>query len=106
MARKSLDGTVIANVLKHGTGALNIDGCRVGGNVDEMRGRSGTAALPGGNTTSYRAHNADGGVWEPHNAGRWPANLILSCPEDEYALRADVTPAQLRQIAEWLDANA
>jgi site-specific DNA-methyltransferase (adenine-specific) len=31
VARKPLGGTVAANVLEHGTGALNIDGCRVGG---------------------------------------------------------------------------
>jgi site-specific DNA-methyltransferase (adenine-specific) len=31
VARKPLDGTVAANVLRYGTGALNIDGCRVGG---------------------------------------------------------------------------
>lgn len=30
VARKPLIGTVAANVLAHGTGALNIDGCRVG----------------------------------------------------------------------------
>jgi len=31
MARKPLDGTVAANVLKHGTGAINVDACRVEG---------------------------------------------------------------------------
>ena len=31
VARKPLSGTVADNVLRHGTGALNIDGCRVGG---------------------------------------------------------------------------
>lgn len=30
VARKPLVGTVAANVLQHGTGALNIDGCRIG----------------------------------------------------------------------------
>ena len=30
MARKPITGTVAANVLKHGTGAINVDGCRVG----------------------------------------------------------------------------
>jgi site-specific DNA-methyltransferase (adenine-specific) len=30
VARKPLTGTVAANVLEHGTGALNIDGCRIG----------------------------------------------------------------------------
>jgi site-specific DNA-methyltransferase (adenine-specific) len=76
VARKPLIGTVADNVLTHGTGALNIDGCRVGGNIDEMRGRSGTSEVPGGDTTSYRAHNANGGVWNPNDLGRWPANLI------------------------------
>ena len=31
VARKPLEGTVAANVLEHGTGALNIDACRIGG---------------------------------------------------------------------------
>lgn len=31
LARKPLTGTVAANVLEHGTGALNIDGSRIGG---------------------------------------------------------------------------
>jgi DNA modification methylase len=31
MARKPLVGTVAANVLRYGTGAINVDGCRVGG---------------------------------------------------------------------------
>ena len=30
LARKPLAGTVAANVMKHGTGAINVDGCRVG----------------------------------------------------------------------------
>lgn len=31
VARKPLCGTVAENVLQHGTGALNVDGCRIGG---------------------------------------------------------------------------
>ncbi len=34
VARKPLCGTVAANVLEHGTGALNVDGCRVGDTVE------------------------------------------------------------------------
>ena len=30
LARKTLVGTVAANVLEHGTGAINVDGCRIG----------------------------------------------------------------------------
>ena len=34
LARKPLEGTVAANVLEHGTGALNVDGCRLEGQKD------------------------------------------------------------------------
>jgi site-specific DNA-methyltransferase (adenine-specific) len=77
MARKPFKGSLSANEAIHGTGALSIDGCRIAGNIEEMRGRSGTSAIPGGDTSSYRAHNADGGIWEPAPAGRWPANVVL-----------------------------
>ena len=78
VARKPLVGTVAANVLEHGTGALNIDGCRVGwpGGVAPEIGTPGwggpskkLTAVPGQEgETVERA--------EPNNAGRWPANLI------------------------------
>lgn len=69
LARKPLIGTVAANVLEHGAGALNIDGCRVG---DEVR-----VNMPG--STNERV--AMGGGWredaQPTIAiGRWPANVI------------------------------
>ncbi len=142
VARKPLgERTVAANVLTHGTGALNIDGCRVGFDSDADR----AAAKPGGKATAksgalagkaeypgcgdfapdtlspdpadrdvctscfYRgADHAPRAEFVPkgNDAGRWPANLILSVPEDQYALRDDVTPDQLRQLAEWIDANA
>jgi len=73
MARKPLVGTVAANVLAHGTGALNIDGCRVGAED----GYTENAVTQGINTarTSY----APAGVrrtFAPSSQGRWPANLI------------------------------
>lgn len=48
MGRKPLEGTVAANVLEHGTGALNIDGCRVGFTSDADK----ASARPGGKATS------------------------------------------------------
>lgn len=48
VARKPLAGTVAANVLAHGTGALNIDACRVGFASDADK----QSATPGGKTTS------------------------------------------------------
>ena len=73
MARKPLVGTVAANVLEHGTGALNIDGCRVGTN-GEVTGGSGATKR---DTNVFGDFAGNGGNTTPE-AGRWPANLILS----------------------------
>jgi site-specific DNA-methyltransferase (adenine-specific) len=71
VARKPLVGTVAANVLEHGTGALNVDGCRVAGAVP--RTTQGQAASAG---TIYGSDQRDLRGFEPNAAGRWPANLI------------------------------
>jgi site-specific DNA-methyltransferase (adenine-specific) len=72
VARKPLIGTVAENVLEHGTGGLNIDGCRVAGVVPQV--------IQGGQRSSGGIMNANGGergtLSQPHDAGRWPANLI------------------------------
>ena len=72
VARKPLVGTVAANVLQHGTGALNIDGCRVATDDGENRARpprTPNEILGGGKGTNLTAS-------EHNDAGRWPANLI------------------------------
>jgi DNA modification methylase len=73
VARKPLQGTVAANVQQWGTGALNIDGCRVEGIKDVPA--SGTKADSGmyGKGSSIRRGDEDG--FNP-NIGRWPANLL------------------------------
>ncbi|WP_418061757.1 DNA-methyltransferase [Pimelobacter simplex] len=72
VGRKPLDGTVAANVLAHGAGALNIDGCRVGTGGGTTRGANGSNAGKERNTL----HGGNFGV-ESINAGRWPANVVL-----------------------------
>lgn len=78
VARKPLIGTVAANVLEHGTGALNIDGCRVGwpdGKVPEI----GTPGWGGPAKKLTAVPGQEGETVErsqPNSAGRWPANLI------------------------------
>jgi site-specific DNA-methyltransferase (adenine-specific) len=68
VARKPLVGTVAANVLEHGTGALNIDACRIGSEAVGWGG-GGSKLYEGGLST-------EGG--EPRPAtGRWPANVAL-----------------------------
>ena len=76
VARKPLIGTVAENVLEHGTGAINVDGCRVECK-DKAKFPAGTIsdteAVFGGGAGRYasRARTDDG---SPN--GRWPANLI------------------------------
>jgi len=67
VARKPLTGTVASNVLEWGTGALNIDGSRVG----EADGFGGGAKGTSGFATGYES---DGFV--ASTQGRWPANVI------------------------------
>lgn len=84
VARKPLIGTVAENVLAHGTGALNIDGCRVG--TDTIK----TCAKPKGSSFSS-VGNAQGfnGCEESHHTGRWPANLIHDGSEEVLALAGE-----------------
>lgn len=67
LARKPLSGTVAANVLAYGTGAINVDGCRVEGTESTKR-PTGATAIWGSSGTSIVGGS---------DAGRWPANLIL-----------------------------
>jgi site-specific DNA-methyltransferase (adenine-specific) len=89
VARKPLIGTVEANWLAHGTGALNIDGCRIqtdealragaGGTWDALHQHEGRA----GEVSAQRRYQDKGGTNfaatpGPRGgdaAGRWPANL-------------------------------
>jgi site-specific DNA-methyltransferase (adenine-specific) len=77
VARKPLDGTVAANVLRHGTGALNIDGCRVAGTVPStIQGQSSRQG------EVFGADQRDQRRFEGDPAGRWPANVVLSHSAD------------------------
>jgi DNA modification methylase len=76
VARKPLVGTVAQNVLAHGTGALNVDACRVG-----MSGADRDATTRGGDygpTTPGHVGFTETRMRAPINpAGRWPANVVL-----------------------------
>lgn len=70
LARKPLIGTVASNVLQHGTGALNIDGCRVRSEEDCGRQRG---SFPHSDDAWGRG-NLDRTEGSP--LGRWPANVL------------------------------
>jgi site-specific DNA-methyltransferase (adenine-specific) len=71
LARKPLIGTVAANAQEYGTGAINIDGCRIdlNGSPKTSGGCAGSTALHEGGIIS-RAK-------EDNTQGRWPANVTL-----------------------------
>lgn len=84
LARKPLIGTVADNVLTYGTGALNIDGCR----VETTESLNGGAYAAQGSRAPMAGDERNGaalGMFQPGKtavaefaqpAGRWPANLI------------------------------
>lgn len=82
LARKPLIGTIAQNVLAHGTGALNVDGCR----VEAGDGYTENAVTQGINTaqTSY-APAAVRRTFAPSQSGRWPANFIHDGSEEVLA---------------------
>lgn len=80
LARKPLDGTVAANVLKWGTGAINVDGCRV-----EADGRPARVIDPkeSANGAVYAGRQMAGSGFDGGSKavgvtdlGRFPANLL------------------------------
>lgn len=66
MARKPFKGTVAACVLEHGTGAINIDECRVGTDVLHEQ-KAGQAKIG-----TFERRN----MVTPEHIGRFPANII------------------------------
>lgn len=103
VARKPLIGTVAENVQKHGTGAMNIDGCRVESSGRPLReldakptdssvyvGRTGEGGLGKGLDGGSKAVGTT-------DVGRWPANVIhdgsdevLACFPDAPGQQGDV----------------
>jgi site-specific DNA-methyltransferase (adenine-specific) len=70
LARKPFKGSVASNVIEHGTGAINVDGCRVEGIKPQVT--QGVNSNP----SSFGVANARRVSGDP-TEGRWPANLIL-----------------------------
>lgn len=85
LARKPLSGTVAANVLAHGTGALNIDASRIGYDPNDTNPATNPlhrkqAGYANGNAADHGSSSyslKDGsGERNPNTGGRWPANVI------------------------------
>jgi len=107
LCRKPLsEKTIAANVLKWGTGGINIDACRVG--TEGATSRSGQAAYP---------KNEDGtedrsGSWartghkiEKLDQGRFPANLIHDGSQEVLELFPETKSGKMKQKIEGGEFN-
>lgn len=93
MARKPFKGTVAANVLLHGTGALNIDASRVAYEdtpnpatnplYRAQHGYAGTGNDAGSSSFKLKAAGAEA---DANLLGRWPANIMHDGSDEVRAL--------------------
>lgn len=114
VARKPLIGTVAENVLTHGTGALNIDACRIatseelrvgaGATWDFMHRQEGRPSREGEASADRRYQESGGtnfammpGVRGGDPAGRWPANVIHD-GSDEVLAAFPQAPGQMAAV--------
>jgi DNA modification methylase len=112
VSRKPLVGTVADNVLTHGTGAINVDGCRVG--TETIIQRHADFSLAHGNKLGAgNTRSGDGTTTQ--TTGRWPANLIHDGSEEVLRLTgsaarffycAKASKADRDEGCEWLEAKA
>jgi DNA modification methylase len=90
LARKPLEGTVAQNVMKHGVGGINIDGCRVEaeGETISNHGRNNTSDVSnawGARLSPYQ----DKEQTEGQKLGRFPANFIHDGSDEVVSLFPD-----------------
>ena len=97
MARKPLDGTVANNVLIHGVGGINIDGCRVGneklggGTMPDLRDVGAMSKAATGIDKLSFGQNPRPAIRkeQPSYTGRFPANFIHDGSDEVLALFPD-----------------
>lgn len=101
VARKPLEKgfTVAQNVLKWGTGALNIDGSRIE-TTDNLNGGGYSKNFDGSSFLKY------GGKLEYQQpAGRWPANIIFDEFQEQVLVLKDSIDSGIRQAIEVFYAS-
>jgi DNA modification methylase len=80
VARKPFKGTVAANVLEHGTGAINVDECRISADGEDFSNIKGRPLMKINNRRtddeSLNGAAQQEALRKLQQLGRWPANLI------------------------------
>ena len=114
VARKPLCGTVAANVLQHGTGGINVDGCRVASS-DQIAAVTGKATLCGTRdgydrpwkhdpaALAARQERANAAIEKANTLGRWPANLIHDGSDEVVGLFPETAPAKMADRGKGID---
>ena len=99
VARKPFAGTVAANVEQYGTGAVNIDGCRIGTFINDSPSGMHRGAIIG-----YSPNNPDDYAPPIKEAsGRFPANCITIDADAFYSPYFNVTPKEVCKKASKKD---
>jgi DNA modification methylase len=83
LVRKPLEGTIVENVRRWGTGVLDIDGCRTGTRPgDDPHDTCFDRELAGSTGDGHVDGMRKPRIYTPHGEGRWPPNVLLSHAED------------------------
>lgn len=103
VARKPIIGTVASNVMEYGTGAINIDGCRVGDSG--ARNNWSKPAQDG-----YQKNKIYGKIApmerQDYNTGRYPSNFTHDGSAEVMALFPDTTSGKPAGIKKGGKGNA
>jgi len=92
LARKPIAGTVAENVLAHGTGALNVGGCRVPGEKPQCA----NVPFAAWRELEGREDRQNPGQTYDHTQGRWPANLLHDGSDEVLAAFAEFGESKSR----------
>ena len=105
VARKPLDkSTVAANVLAHGCGGINIDGCRVACEGESLTGGGDSGSMSSGEAfdrpwkhcpekVAQHGEKRKANALHAQALGRWPANIILDGSAEVAAIFPVTAPA-------------
>jgi len=106
VARKPFEGTVADNVIEHGTGAMNIDACRIEVAPDDPVNSAIWTARPskrGIDFTNYKDGERISAA--PPEGGRWPANLIHDGSDEVVELFPETGPSKASMRGEGKGVN-
>jgi site-specific DNA-methyltransferase (adenine-specific) len=99
VARKPIQGTVAQNVMEHGCGGINVDGCRVGTTGATINQYVVTKTSTGSGIYAFNKGDSgdvgmNGDFTKQRMDGRWPANLIHDGSEEVVGLFPETGPSK------------